>query len=224
MKKNHPIISFITSILFLTEYDYSEEKTRKIKKRFPYFSGIWALFILGFLFGLHGNHDFVKDIPENTRIQLEFIFFLVFAIYHWFFLLQISRLAKRHLAYLILFIPMIYLFSRNLILWNKPTYYGAMDGFASIATIIEQITILVIFPTFLFALRMLKIENKIKGILLFLITTASAILGIKQCVGKEGYLSDSTGPIFVVLVTILLLVAVYLIKFSTKDNLTKQSN
>lgn len=190
MKTTNPIISFITSILFLKEYDYSEEKTRKIKKRFPYFLAIWVLLILEFLFGLHGNYDFVKDIPENTRIQLEFIFFLVFAIYHWFFLLQISRFAKRHTAYWILLIPAILALVWNVCLWNAPTYNGAMDGFANLITAQMQLLILIILPTFLFALRMVKIENKGKGILLLSITTISAVLGIKQCVGKEGYLSD----------------------------------
>lgn len=222
MNATNPIVSFILSIFFLKEYYLDEEKLRIIKKRFSYFLGIWILFILAFLFGLHGNHSFVKDIPENIYLQLTFIFFLLFAIYHWFFLIYISKFAKRHIAYLVLFLPMIYFFSQNLILWNKPTYYGAMDGFASISTIIEQITIIVILPTFLFALRMIKIENKFKGILLFLITTVSAILGIKQCIGKEGYLSDSTGQTFAVLVIILLAVAIFLIKFSNKNNLIKK--
>lgn len=92
-----------------------------------------------------------------------------------------------------------------------------MDGFSSISTMIEQIAIFVIFPTFLFALRMVKIENRIKGILLFSITIILAFIGIRQCIGKEGYLSDDTGNVFAGLIIILSAMAVYLIGNSNKN-------
>lgn len=218
MKITNPIISFILSLLFLKEYNFSAEKIQRIKKRFPYFLAIGGLFILPFIFPLP---DFLGgNSVDNGFIKYVFLFFL-FAIYHWFILIYISLFAKRHTAYLILFLPMLYLFSQNLILWNKPTYYGAMEGFSAIATMEEQLLMLVVFPTFMFSLCMVKIENHIKGLLLILITATSAVLGMKQCIGKEGYLSDSTGSVFAILIIILLAVTAYLFKISGKINLNK---
>jgi hypothetical protein len=215
MKTTNPIISFFSSLLFLKEYNFNEEKLRIIKNRFPYFLAICVLFILLFILPFP---DFLIEKPiDNGLFKFIFLFFF-FAIYHWFFLIYISKFAKRHIAYLVLFLPLIYYFSKNLILWNKPTYYGAMEGFSVIATMEEQLLMFVLFPTFLFALRMVKIENPIKGIVLILIATISAIIGIEQCIGKEGYLADDMGSGFAGLIILLLVMAVYLIKFSSEKH------
>ena len=211
MKVINIIASCILSLLFLKDYNHNDRKKRAMKNKLFIFIFIWIIFFFG--------NVFVPSTFDNISLQLSL--FLLFAIYHLFTLIYISQFAQKHIGYLALFLPMIYFFINILILWNKPTYYGAMEGFAAISTFVAQVTILVIFPTFMFSLRMVKIKDYIKGILLILITITSAILGIIQCVGKEGYLSDSTGNIFAFIIILLLAVSAYLLKISKKINLSK---
>lgn len=209
MKTTNPIISFILSIFFLKDYNLSKEKLQKFKKRLPYFLGIWILFIMGFMFGLP---NVLGDIPENIGLQITFLFFLAFSIYHWFLMVYISKFTPKHLAYFILLLPISVVLIWNLVLWNKPTYFGAMDGFANLMTAQMQILMIAILPTFLFALRMVKFKNRFKGIYLLLIVLYSAIMGLEQCIGKEGYLSDGTGNVFVIFIVLLLVIAFLLLK------------
>ncbi len=218
MKILNLVISFFSPVLFLKKYNFSEEKLRILKKRFPYLIAIWGLLILPFIFAFP---VIFGEVSENIRLQVSFVLFLVFALYHWFMLIYISKFAKNHNAYFALFIPMALFLMWNLALLNSPTYYGAMDGFATLMTAQLEMLIIVILPTFLFTLQMVKIKNKPKGLLLLLIVFISAIFGIKNCMGKEGYLSDSTGKIFTFLIILLLAVVVYLVNISNKRNLNK---
>lgn len=213
------IISCILSAFFLKEYNYNEAKKKKMKKKSIILGLFWLLFILSYFFGLP---NIFENIPENIRLQISFIIFLIFGGYHWFFMVYISRFVTKHIAYFVLLIPMSVILIWNLVYWNKPTYFGAMDGFASIMDFYMQILILPILPTFLFALQMVKISIQFKAFLLMIATITSAVLGVKNSVGKEGYLSDSTGQTFVVLIAILLTIAVYLFSVSTKNSLIKK--
>lgn len=218
MKVIKHIISIILSISFLKEYNYNEEQKLKLRRQFKYLVAIWILFILPFVFPLP---SIFGDRPEHIRSLITFVFFLVFTVYHWFLLIYISRFAKKNIAYLLLLLPMSYFLVENLILWNKPTYNGAMDGFASMATIVQQVNIIVIWPTFTFALLMVNLKNHLKGILLFLITLTSAVIGIRQCIGKEGYLADASGGVFAWLVIMLLLMSAHLIWFAKNKKLNR---
>lgn len=219
MKTIYNFISYISSLLFLKEYTFNEEKKQNLKKRFPYLLAIWITFAIPLIFPIP---NILGDIPEIIRIQATLLYLLAFSVYHWFLMIYISKFAPKHIAYFILLIPISVALAWNLILWNKPTYNGAMDGFANLMTVQMQILIIVILPTFLFALRMVKFENRFKGIYLLLIVLYSGFMGVEQCMGKEGYLADGNGNIFVFLIILLLAVAIYLFKFSTKNTFIKQ--
>ena len=209
MKTTNPIISFIFSSFFLKEYDFNTEKKQKLKKRFPYLLLIWVVFAIPFIFPLP---NILGDVPQNIRLQATLLHFLSFSIYHWFLMIYISKFTSKHIAYFILLLPISVVLIWNLILWNKPTYNGAMDGFANLMTAQMQILIITILPTFLFALRMAKFKNRFKGIYLLLIVLYSGIMGVEQCIGKEGYLSDGNGEIFVFFIILLVVVAFLLLK------------
>jgi len=92
--------------------------------------------------------------------------------------IYVSKFAPNHIIYLVLLLPISVVLIWNLVLWNKPTYNGAMDGFAKLMIAQMHILIITILPTFLFVLRMAKFKKRFKGIYLLLIVPYSGIMGV----------------------------------------------
>lgn len=220
MKTTNPILSFILAIFFLKEYNYKEEEKRKMKKKSLFFAFFWLLFLFIFKFGLP---KVLRNIPENTVLQVSLLFLIAFSIYQWFLMIYLSKFAPEHIAYFILLILISVVLLWNLVLWNRPAYNGAMDGFANLMTAQMQILIITILPTFLFSLRMSKFKNLLKGLYLLLLALCAGIFGVEQCIGKEGYLSDRTGQVFVFLILLLLAISAYLITISSTIKINKST-
>jgi|GEM_PF-1220127 len=197
------VLIFLGLVNFLLLRKYPDKENSKLKKYFPILILVWLIFAVLFL----------NIFPsQRSGIGYALLWLGVFILsvgYHLFFLVCVRAIKVNNIWYVLLFLPMSYLLFNNLILWNKPTYNGAMDGFAAIGTMMRQIQFFILYPTFMFSLSMLKINYRIKGILLILIALTSTVLGIRQCIGKEGYLSDDTGYAFAFMILLLIAVGVY---------------
>ncbi len=124
-----------------------------------------------------------------------------------------DKIANETNVILVLFFPVTYLFVKNLLFFNKPIYYGAMDGFASLYDAYIMSMILITYPFFIFLFSMVKFNKKLKGIMIILIALTSFIIGIMQPIGKEGYIADETGGIFILIIFTLIIIGIcYILK------------
>lgn len=205
MKLLNHASSFIMALLFLKEYNVSEEEKEFKHGRAIMLVAVWGLYLLGLQFNVYEYLGTIHPlIPSLCLIS--------FILWYISTLVYISSFAQRDIHYVVMLMPMTLVLMYVIISWNSHTSYGALGGIADAITMIVQASTIVVFPTFMFALRMVKIENYIKGIFLFVVTTVSSILGIAWNIGtynREGYLSDTTGYFFVAFVLLLLYVSAY---------------
>ena len=158
-----------------------------------------------YLFNSYG----LLDLPDINDFLLDFIFYILFALCNAFLLIYIRAFFKNNYWFLLLLFPCIYLFYLNILIFNKPSYNGAMDGFAALADFYAMLMILVTYPVFIFAFSITKCSNKIKGIFMLLFVVITGASGVKQSIGHEGYLADGTGKQFVAMLLILAIIGVF---------------
>ena len=203
----YALISLV-AYFFYREYAFINRQT--LMKYFPVVLILWIILLITFfIFSSPG-------IGNSLEGKMFFIALISFSIFNLLFLLYLKMCFEKHILYLILFLPITSLFILNLLLFNKPTYNGAMDGFASIINLYLMSMILISYPTFLFSFSMLKFSNIIKGAIIIILALGSGFLGVKQSIGIEGFLADDTGNIFAYIIFILFVIGISNILSETK--------
>lgn len=189
--------------LLVKKYNNDFAKKKKLKHYFLLICTGWLVFLTLYLYFSS------PSLVNATETRLEFLFFILFVLYNVFFLTCIRRLFNNNYWCFLLLLPATYILFLNILLFNKPSYSGAMEGFAILINFYMMIKILITFPLFIFAFSMTKCHPKIKAIGLFLFVIVTGVLGIQQPIGYEGYLADDTGYMFAVMLLILAAIAAH---------------
>ena len=174
-----------------------------MKRFFPLVLTGWIIFLILYLSHIQIN------ISDTKEVRAEFLYYILFVIYNTFLLIYTRAFVNDSYWFLLLLLPCALLCFLNLLFFNKPMYHGAMEGFAMLSDFYIMIKILITYPAFVFAFSITKSNQKIKsiGILLFVVITG--VSGVMQSIGYEGYLADSTGRFFVVMLFMLADTGVY---------------
>jgi drug/metabolite transporter (DMT)-like permease len=192
------LLFLITATYLLTkQYPCDASKRKKQKHYLLLVFTVWLILLTLYL--VHCS----PSMTDTIGIRLELLFFALFILYNVFFMIYIRKLFSNSYWYLLLLLPVTYFFFFNLLLFNEPSYNGAMDGFAAIITFYKMLQIFITYPVFVFAFSMTRCHPKIKAIGLFLFIIVTGVLGIQQPIGYEGYLADDTGNIFVAMLLLL---------------------
>lgn len=199
-----------TAWLLTKEYSPNTNNRTRMKKFFPVVLIAWSIPLTLYLFNGYG----LLDLPDINDFLIDFIFLILFALCNTFLLIYIRAFINTNYWFLLLFFPSAWLFYLNVLIFNKPTYNGAMDGFAALADFYAMLMILITYPVFIFAFNMTKCYSKIKGVFMLLFVAGTGVSGVKQTIGREGYLADDTGKQFVV---ILLILAIIGISYMTRE-------
>lgn len=209
-----PIIVFIlTCFMVKDNRKLAESKKKTVKKYFPLTLTIWVASLLFYYF------FYSTSMTEEWAVRLNFISYFIFTVCNAAFLLHIRLLIGSHILFAALVFPTTFFFFLNVLVFNKPTYNGAMDGFAAIATFYIMLWILVTFPLFFFAYSMVKCRSWLKGVIMLFVAAITGILGVMQSVGYEGYLADGDGGSFVFIILFTTFVGVY---YLVKDERIKK--
>jgi len=203
------IFIFLTTLFLVKEYKLRNNQKARMKKLFPFVLIGWTILFIIYQFHMYPN-----------AIRLEFLFYILFVLYNIAFLIYIRAFVNNNYWFLLLLIPCTFLFYDNVLIFNKPTYNGAMDGFAAISTFYSMLEILITYPFFVFAFCMTKGNQIIKSTLMFLFVIITGIIGIMQSAGYEGYLADDTGMLFAAMLFMLADMGIYhLIKKNSTPSL-----
>ena len=195
-------IFVVTGILLLKDYKIIVEP-KKRTLTYVILKVFVSLFIV-LLFFIRRFENF--SVPWHYLfISIMFAFVLFISI-----LILIRMLWKSNIWYIFLFVPIGVLFSIFLTDFNRPLYSGAMDGFAAaVRAYIEILVICFIYPLCIFSYKMLKMKRIIKSTLIISISVVSFARGITLSIGREGYLSDTTGDWFLFFCIWLVLIGLF---------------
>lgn len=170
---------------------------------FPIVISVWL--ILFILICIYNSPIF----GDEKDFEVYLITKISFVIYNLFFLVYVRIFVKTNRWFLLLFVPMTFLFVGNLLLFNKPGFHGGMSGFAEAANESLKNAIYITYPIFIFSFSRIKLNNPIKGVLMILISIIAGIIGVNLSIGIEGYLGDRSGEIFAFVVFLLLIIGVF---------------
>lgn len=182
----------LVSFFLVKEYHCSNNQKAALKKMAPLAVVIPVLFLTFILSGFE-----------------HIILLILFGVCNVFCLSCIKAFAKKSNWFIVLMLPATYLLFFILITFNKPVYYGAMDGFAAAVDGYVMMLIFPTYPVFIFSLSMLMCRDWVKGTLMIVFAVISGILGVCQSIGREGYLADDGGGAFAVIILMLIVIGMF---------------
>lgn len=197
------IYIFFVVVAFILFNDYDDVKTQRLKKYFPVVLFVWLIFFIIMCTYNSPNLGDEKEYEIYLSIKFSFV------IYNLFFLAYTRIFAKNNHWFLLLFVPMTFLFVINILSFNKPGSHGGLGGFASAFNEFFKREIYITYPIFIFSFSIIKFNDKVKGVLIILISIITGIIGINQTIGIEGYLGDSSGEIFLFAIFLLFMIGVF---------------
>jgi len=169
----------------------------KLIKRAVYLAIPFFIFLLVTFMFLSGP---IHSIGVGISMYLATIPFLIYLLF------LLKKIIAPSNWFLLLFAPTAYLLVLCVAHSNTPTFVGNPMGeaFGWIVAFLITIFIFFLFPIFVFLLTMLKLNNVLKGVVLFAISVISGIRGISLSYGIDGFLTDSGGKYMFVYVILVL--------------------